>query len=350
MSLNRLLLVFLILSSSCFCFGQTGSKTEVQNHVTTGTLQITKTVPSTDIARDFEMPLQCDAEGNVYLKSDSDGFPAIHKISPKGERTATFVPGSCSDIKVRHTGQSFVAQDGRVYQVAFPADEPPYVLVFDDDGTCNSKIKLDTPFSFAPYQLVVLPSRGNMLISGTRWRADLQQYVPYTALFSSSGTILKEVDLHSDSEEPQDANGSANTKDERAQLHAVSGGAMALAADNNVYLIRKEATPTIYAISEGGAVTRHFHVDSGEAKMVPEGMQIAGNRIAVLFEGPKASRALIKVVDLEGKQLAQYEAPTRNGRTTLGAVFACYSYPPEDFTFLTNVKDDKVVLRTVEPR
>ncbi len=204
MLLNRPLVVSLIVSTGCFCFGQTGGETEVQNPVTKGTLQIAKTVPSNDVARSFATPLQCDADGNVYSRSDSDGFPSIHKINPKGERTASFVATSCSDIKMQHTGQFFIAQDGRVYEVAFPLEDKPHVLIFKDDGTCHSKIKLDTPFSFSPYQLVVFPS-GNMLIAGTRWRAQLKQYVPYTALFSSSGTVLKDVDLDSDPEKPQGA-------------------------------------------------------------------------------------------------------------------------------------------------
>ncbi len=342
--------IFLISLAGSLSFGQDRREREIQNPVNKGSLQITKTVPSTDVARDFAMPLQCDADGNVYLRSDSDGFPAIHKITPKGERTATFVASSCSDIKVRHTGQSFVAPDGRVYQVAFPVDQQPYVLIFDDDGTCHSKIKLDTPFSFMPYQLVVFPSRGNMLISGTRWRPQSKQYVPYTALFSSSGTILKDVDLESDPEKPKDATGKAHPEDAPAELHSVSGGAMLLAGDNNVYLIRKEAAPTIYAISEGGSVTLSFRVDSGDPNLLADGMQITGNRIAILFGGPNGSRALIKVVDLEGKQLAQYDVPTRNGRITLPLTLACYSYPPEAFTFLSTTKDDKLVLETVEPR
>ena len=350
MILNKLLIAARIVSITCFCFGQAGNDAEIQNALTKGTLQITKTIPSVDTARDFEMPLQCDADGNVYLKSDSDGFPAIHKINPKGERTATFVASSCSDIKVQHTGTFFVAQDGQVYQLAFPLGEQPYVLVFDDDGTCHSKIKLDTPFSFAPYQLVVFPSRGNMLISGTRWRVESKTYVPYSGLFSSSGTVLKDVDLDSDLEKPQDPKKKADREDERAQLHSVSGGTMLLAGDSNVYLIRKEATPTIYAISEGGAVTRHFRVDPGEPDLVAQGMQVAGNQIAILFGEPDAKRALMNVVDLEGKEVAQYSVATRNGRITFPLAMACYSYPPETFTFLGTTQDDKLVLNTVEPR
>jgi len=348
---NRPLAVSLIVSASCFAFAQAGDKTEPQNLVTKGELQITKTVPSSDIAVSFETPLQCDADGNVYLKSDSDGFPAIRKLSPKGERTASFVPSSCSDIKVHLAGNFFVASDGRLYQVAFPPNDPlRYVLVFDDDGTCHSKIKLDTPFSFMPYQLVTFPS-GNMMISGARWQAQSKSYVRYTALFSSSGTVLKEVDFQSNPTAPTvEAAAGSVSETEQEQRHSLARGAMLLASDNNAYLMRSGPVATIYAISEGGSVMRRFRVDPGEPGVMADGMHIAGNRIAVLFAGAHGSHALIKVVDLEGKPLAQYEAPTRNGRSTLGAVFACYSYPPEDFTFLTTIEDNKVALRTVEPR
>jgi len=339
--------VFFIIATACFSFGQADHQAELPNSVTKGTLQVAKTVTSNDVAREFTMPLQCDGDGNVYSRSDSDGFPSIHKISLKGENSAAFAPSSCSDIKVQHTGEFFVAQDGHLYQVAFPVEDKPHVLIFNDDGTCHSKIKLDTPFSFIPYQLVVFPS-GNMLISGTRWRAQLKQYISYTALFSSSGTVLKDVDLNSDPEKPQSATGKGDGEGE--QGGAISGGAMLLAGDNNAYLIRREATPTIYTVSEGGVVTRHFRVDPGEPDLVTAGMQITGNRIAILFGEPMAHRALIKIVDLEGKGVAQYDVPTRNGRITLPLTLACYTYPPEAFTFLSTAKDDKLALKIVEPR
>lgn len=351
MFLNRTLVVSVVILTSCFCFGQTAGETEAQNPITKGTLRVTKTVASNDVARDFATPLHCDAAGNVYSRSDSDGFPSIHKISPKGERAATFVPSSCSDIKVHLSGNFTVAPDGRLYQIVSPSEGvQPFVLVFDDDGTCHSKIKLDTSFSFMPYQLVVFPS-SNMLISGMRWQTQLKQYVSYTALFSASGTILKDIDFESEPTVPTDASAASSAKQtQQEQTHSLSRGAMLVAADNNAYFMQSGTLATIYAISEGGAMTRHFRVDPGEPDLVTEGMQITGNRIAVLFGNPNGSRALIKVVDLEGKEVAQYAFPTRNGRITLPLTLACYTYPPEAFTFLDATKDDKVVLKTVEPR
>ncbi len=342
--------ISLIVFTGYFAFGQAAARVSAKDVAASGVLQITKTVPSKDIATTFESPVQCDDDGNVYSKTDSDGFPAIHKLSPKGERTASFVPSSCSDIKVQRAGQFFVAPDGRVYQVAFPLGDKPHVLVFDDDGACDSKIKLGTPFAFMPYQLVTFPS-GNMMISGARWKAQLKRSVRYTALFSSDGTILKEVDFDREPTAPTDGNGTGSVKEtEQEQNHSLARGAMLLAADNNAYLMRSGPVATIYAISEGGSVVRSFRVDSEEPDVVAQGMHIAGNRIAVLFGAPHGSHVLIKVVDLEGKPLAQYEAPTQYGRSTLGAVFACYSYPPEDFTFLSTTADEKVVLKTIEPR
>jgi hypothetical protein len=341
----------LILVAGSLSVGQEAGKVEASNAVTNGVLEITKTVASSDTTAVFTMPLQCDADGNVYLKSDTDGFPDIHKISPKGERMASFVPTSCSDIKVHLAGEFFVASDGRVYQVAVPPDGmQPFVLVFDDDGTCHSKIKLDTPFPFKPSQLVTFPS-GNMLSSGMRWRPQLKSYMFYTALFSSSGTILKDIDFESDATTATHGDSAGSVKEtEQEQTHSLSRGAMLLAPDNNAYLMRSGAGATIYAISEGGSVIRSFRVDAGESDVMACGMHLAGNRIAVLFGGSNASRALIKVVDLEGKPLAQYSAPIKNGRSTLSLTFACYSYPPEAFTFLDTTKDEKLVLQTVEPR
>src|SRR6185312_13702634 len=113
---------------------------------------------------------------------------------------------------------------------------------------------------------------------------------------------------------------------------------------NNVYMVGREAAPTVYAISEGGAVVRRFRVAPETSDMVAEGMQITGNRMAVLFRELKASRALLKIVDLEGKEVAQYDVPTKNGRLTLPMTLSCYSYAPETFTFLNSTKDDKLVV------
>jgi hypothetical protein len=186
-------------------------------------LEVTKTIKASEIMRAFETPIECDDAGDIFLKTDIDGFPAIHKISAAGERVATYAANSCPDVKVQIAARFTVMPDGRVYQVIFPPEgQYRYVFVFKDDGTCHSTIRLDTPFSFNPYELVVFPS-GNMIISGLRWVPQARGMVPYTGLFSSSGTILKEIDLDVDPDNPQPKTQRARpTADKSANTSCVS--------------------------------------------------------------------------------------------------------------------------------
>jgi hypothetical protein len=175
---------------------------------------------------------------------------------------------------------------------------------------------------------------------------------PYTALFSSSGNVLKAIELRDDAElerraiegDPKVAsvtNPSGNS--------AVARGQMELASDGNVYLMRRMSPAVLYAISEGGAVVRRFTVDPGESDLMPTEMHIAGSRIAILFRNVRTNRTLLKLVNLEGKGVASYTEPTENGKPKLGLAFACYSFPPDKFTFLTTFDDNRVGLRIAEP-
>jgi hypothetical protein len=302
------------------------------------------------MAAGFEMPIVCDSKGNIFLKTEADGASAIHELNPAGERIATFTAGMCPDIKLQIAAQFAVADDGRIYQVAIPSDDSKRaVIVFNADGSCHSKIKLDTPFSFIPYQIATYRS-GTMVIAGLRWTGKTMS--PYTALFSSSGTVLKSIELEDDAELENRAiegdpkvvsatNPSGNS--------AVARGQMELASDGSVYLMRRVSPAVLYAISEGGAVVRRFTVDPGESDLMPSEMHIAGNRIAILFRNVRTNQTLLKVVNLEGKGVASYTEPTENGKPTLGLGFACYSFPPDKFTFLTTFDDNRIGFRIAEP-
>lgn len=64
-------------------------------------LRITKTIKTSEIARVFELPPKCDDAGKVFLKTDVDGFPSIHKITASRDRVATYAVNSCPDVKVQ---------------------------------------------------------------------------------------------------------------------------------------------------------------------------------------------------------------------------------------------------------
>ncbi len=318
-------------------------------------LELVKTVPSASTEDYvFELPVNCDEAGNIYMKSRVDGFAAIHKYNPEGKQVASFAASTCPDIKVQMAGAFFVAQDGRVSQVVFPPNEPQSsILVFEDDGSCHSKIKLDTPLSFQPYQLAVLSS-GAMLISGLRWSPADKAYLPYVGLFSASGSVLKEVDLKDESSLDEPASGNAPApaiRDKSKPDRSVTRGNMQLAADGKVYLMRSGSPAQVYAISQGGVVVRRFTIDPGDSGLIASPQMYAtGNRLAVMFTDSKTKRDVLKVVDLHGNPVAEYRNIVRDGRPALFETLACYSLPGDKFTFLTTSKDNKLVLEIAEPR
>ena len=81
-------------------------------------------------------------------------------------------------------------------------------------------------------------------------------------------------------------------------------------------------------------------------------MHIAGNRIAVAFFQPQTMEQRIKIVDLEGHEIATYDELRINGKPKylLGIAFACYTENPQRFIFLTTGNDNRLNLQTAEAR
>jgi hypothetical protein len=108
----------------------------------------------------------------------------------------------------------------------------------------------------------------------------------------------------------------------------------------------------LYAVSAGGAVVRRFAVNPGNPSYRPVTMHVSGNRIAVLFVDLAKSRDIVKVVDLEGRDLAAYEesAQGKSANSQLGAAFTCYTTNPERFTFLSVGEENALEIKIAQPR
>ena len=105
--------------------------------------------------------------------------------------------------------------------------------------------------------------------------------------------------------------------------------------------------------SRGGEVVRRITVDPGKADYKPAEMHISGNRIALLFFEPQTMEKRMKIVDLEGREIATYDEVRTEGKAKfglLGTAFACYTANPESFTFLTTGANDTLELAIAEPR
>ena len=82
-------------------------------------------------------------------------------------------------------------------------------------------------------------------------------------------------------------------------------------------------------------------------------MHIASNRIAVLFFHEPTKEKRMKIVDLEGHEIATYEEARIDGKTKndfLGLAFACYTANPQRFTFLTTGDGDRIEIQAAEGR
>ena len=134
--------------------------------------------------------------------------------------------------------------------------------------------------------------------------------------------------------------------------HAVDFSQMEAAADGNIYLMRWLTPAIFYAISPGGEVVRRFTVDPGDADLRPTEMHIAGNRIAVLFFHPQTMATRMKIVDLEGREIATYDEndDAKSEAGGLGTAFACYTANPERFAFLSTGDNQRIEFLFAEPR
>jgi len=124
-------------------------------------------------------------------------------------------------------------------------------------------------------------------------------------------------------------------------------------ADGNAYLMRWTNPAVFYAISPGGEIVRWFTVDPGDSSFYPSGMHTFQNRIAVLFLDGQTHDKIMKIVDLEGREIATYDELRADGKPTggmLGSAFACYSENPTRFIFLGASDDDRLQYWIAEPR
>ena len=307
------------------------------------------------MADTFFPPMKCDGDGNLYFQSNP-ALPAIHKLNPKGERLALFSPTANPDLKIDFSMAFAVAPGGDLYELVFPHEITRYVFAYKADGRLAATVKLEPGFAWSPHRLAVFPD-GNLLVSGSEYDKDpLAPRWPFTGIFASDGRLLKEVKLKADNTLHE----MAVTGDARVAVtgnttanRAVDLSELEVGGDGNAYLMRWTNPALFYVISAGGEVVREFAVDPGDSAYRPGAMHVTQNRIAILFWDKQNDDRLMKIVDLEGHDLATYEELRANGRPVnepIGAVFACYTLNPERFTFFGSDDNGRVQLWIAAPR
>jgi len=294
--------------------------------------------------------LGCDRDGNIYFATaDPYDADSVHKLNSKGEKIASFRTDSQSELKIDLALNFAIGQDGDLYDLVFPKEANRYVFAYKADGTFKSSIKLDPGFPWQPSALAVF-QQGTLLVSGMEYDRDHKNEAmwPFTGLFSSSGSLLKEIKFRDD-EELHDLAASGDTRVTSATNpwanHAIEFSKMETGRDGNVYLMRWTNPAIFYVISPGGEVVRRFVVDPADTTFHPVTMHLSGSRIAVLFAQREREEALIQVVDTEGHEISRYRQSRSSGREKygdLGLAFACYSDNPEQFSFLSSADNDRL--------
>jgi hypothetical protein len=315
----------------------------------------TITTPS-EMVTWFYSPLRCDNDGNLYLPLEVTDMPAIRKLNQKGERVALYEANKAPDFKVDLAPWYAVdPEGGDLYLLAEPHELSRYVFAYKSDGTFKSAVKLQPGFPFFPTRIAVFPS-GQFLIAGEEYDADRTAVMwPFTGIFSSDGRLLKELELEDDKTlRNMAASGDTRvTLPENPQANlAINYGSLEMGNDGNGYLMRWTNPTVFYAISAGGQVVRRFTVDPGDSGYRPRGFHIAKNRIAIFFWDKQSNDTLMKVVDLEGHEIATYDEPkgARAGNSGLGLSFACYTENPTRFMFLGADDDRRLQFWIAEPR
>lgn len=343
----------LFLAAQCFSTAAAQESTApAAPYPASGQLRLeTLSVPG-EIGRVFASPLKCDAKGNLYERTQPDGPPGLRKLSPKGEQLAVFQPAS-PDLKIDRAAYFSLAPNDDVYQLIIAREPSRYVFVYGPHGTVKSRIKLRPGFFFAPAQVAVFPS-GELLVTGMERDSDHDNPTvwPYQAIFSSSGAMLKELHFEDDDklhDMAVDGDKQIVSPTNRSTNLAIVGGSAELGADSNVYVMRRVTPAIFYAVSANGSV-RRLTVDPGRPDFLDPDMHVSGNRIAVLFRNQQTHEELIKVVDLQGKEVAVFESPMVNGWSAIGPAFICYASNPDRFTFLTTLDDDKLEIIRATPR
>jgi hypothetical protein len=330
---------------------RTANDKEVRPHL----VRVETITSPTEMATNFLPPLKCDSEGNLYFQTDPLAR-AIHKLSSKGEPIALFRASSSTDLKVDFGAFFSLDQGGELYQVVFPHEITRYLFTYHSDGTVKSEVKLSPGFPWMPHALAVFPS-GQMLITGSEYDQDrTAEMWPFTGIFSADGSLLKEIKLEDDGTlRDMAVSGDARVSrpGSRHTNKAVDFSEIDTATDGNAYLMRWTNPAIFYAISAGGEVVRRFTVDPGASSSAPTAMHVFKNRIAILFIDDQTHDKIMKVVDLEGHEIATYDELRVEGKAAqgmLGGAFACYTENPTRFTFLGASDDNRLQFWIAEPR
>lgn len=99
---------------------------------------------------------------------------------------------------------------------------------------------------------------------------------------------------------------------------------------------------------------RRLKIDPGDSRYHPHALHVFQNRLAILFQDYDTGEKIMKIVDLDGHEVATYDVPNTadegKKQPMLSGAFYCYTENPTRFVFLGTGDNQKLQLVTVEPR
>ena len=259
----------------------------------------------------YSSGIRCDSHGHIYLLPATfagvplrlQPFSSVSELIPDEKRTVTYRALPLSGSRYPHAAMlSFaVLPDGRLYALIFtrrisskgkPLSGPEYYVErFNDDGTRDAIIHVDTPPGVAHWYASLLApfSGGRLLIAGTRTNIEKRpgagSWRPFTAIYDSSGSFVSEVTLPHDIANNFDEGGAgkpgaagkakgrasptqASKSGRYFDVGITTGGAVS-GPYGNVWILRNSDPIRLYAVSPSGQVTQHFEFSPPVRGLVP---------------------------------------------------------------------------------
>jgi hypothetical protein len=296
----------------------------------------------------------CDDAGNIYVRqvrdseeTDLERQPLL-KITPNGALAGTFKISSASPDLTFH--DFFVKSNGDVYLMGWsvePANSGNrvYIVKFANNGSLKSVAHITSVEPFMPSAIAVFKS-GEILLTGTQGD---ELHTPFTAVFSARGNLIKKIldpeddDLRRRAELGDEAVLSTSSN---AGNSAVEFGTAVAGSDGNIYVLRSTSPALIFVISPRGELIRTLHIDPGDPDLVGLDLHTAVGKLALLFGRHDGMGSLLRIVNLEGHDIATHvihEQAIPHGS------LACYA--PPAFTFaVVNDPSGPLYLQHLEPK
>jgi hypothetical protein len=277
----------------------------------------------------FIMSAMCDEEGNVYSRpfDPETAWGAIQEMTGQAKPAGRF-PAK---------GKTFFVRDGRVYAVAGSNPGGIAVVEFAQDGSVKAQTKLGVDFFIDVLHLAVFKSGEYLVVglTGSLTGTTPHLRTPFTAVFAADGRLVKKIYEPEDEDASQRAEGSDSKyllccSDSGNEFVMYKADA-ASGSDGDVYLLHGTSPPLIYVISPAGDVVRKLRIDAGNPELTANSIKFYNGRLAIGFNWlGDVPKSLIKVIDLKGNSIADYEV--KEGTGDSDPILACYN--SEGFTLI----------------